>query len=344
MKAEINEIANLFLKERGRSFLSFEQIGSGLIHSTFLVEDLKGEKYILQNINTTVFTSIDSLRGNLLTLNSFEENKTPSNTALNYLKHSGRIFLEDVHREIWRMYDFIPGLVYQTVQSINQATISANALARFHHDHIGIDLSSIESPIKDFTNFQCRIDKLTEALSKGNARRIIENTIFTEVLLAQMDCIDAFIKIEKTIPRRLIHGDPKISNFIFSEESLTIRAFIDLDTIMVGTVLYDFGDMIRSFTNKSAETDSLTTNVFNSELYDAILSSYLEAGQFFLSKEEVGLLPVGALAVCLIQAIRFYTDYLNGDVYYQIKNKDDNLIRAKNQFQLYLELKDYLDS
>ena len=321
MKAKINEIANLFLKERGRSFLSFEQIGSGLIHSTFLVEDLKGEKYILQNINTTVFTSIDSLRGNLLTLNLFEENKTPSNTALNYLKHSGRIFLEDVHREIWRMYDFIPGLVYQTVQSINQATISANALARFHHDHIGIDLSSIESPIKDFTNFQCRIDKLTEALSKGNARRIIENTIFTEVLLAQMDCIDAFIKIEKTIPRRLIHGDPKISNFIFSEESLTIRAFIDLDTIMVGTVLYDFGDMIRSFTNKSAE-----------------------AGQFFLNKEEVGLLPVGALAVCLIQAIRFYTDYLNGDVYYQIKNKDDNLIRAKNQFQLYLELKDYLDS
>ena len=101
---------------------------------------------------------------------------------------------------------------------------------------------------------------------------------------------------------------------------------------------------IRSFTNKSAETDSLTTNVFNSELYDAILSSYLEAGQFFLSKEEVGLLPVGALAVCLIQAIRFYTDYLNGDAYYQIKNKDDNLIRAKNQFQLYLELKDYLDS
>jgi Ser/Thr protein kinase RdoA (MazF antagonist) len=150
--------------------------------------------------------------------------------------------------------------------------------------------------------------------------------------------IKQYIKIENRVPTRLIHGDPKISNFIFTKDEKRVQSIIDLDTVGKGSVLYDFGDMVRSFTNRYNEDEQVKESVLDQEVLIAIYNGYLSSSNSFLTKLELNSLELAGRTVCLVQAIRFYTDYILGDIYYTVKSETENLIRAKNQFQLFKEL------
>ena len=140
----------------------------------------------------------------------------------------------------------------------------------------------------------------------------------------------------------MIHGDPKVSNFLFDEKTSKVNALIDVDTLMPGSILYDFGDMVRSFANLLREEDVSKTKRFSSVIYEAMLKGYLNKGHERLTQREVEGLPLSVLAVSLIQGIRFLTDYINNDEYYQVDYKHQNLHRCVNQLCFYREAKEYL--
>ena len=129
---------------------------------------------------------------------------------------------------------------------------------------------------------------------------------------------------------------------MFDEKTSKVNALIDVDTIMPGTILYDFGDMVRSFANPQEEDNISDVRRFSTSIYECLLKGYSTIGKDFLSSEELEQLPFSVLVVSLIQGIRFLTDYMNHDIYYQVHHAEHNLHRAINQLRFYKESKTYL--
>ena len=146
-----------------------------------------------------------------------------------------------------------------------------------------------------------------------------------------------------SLPIRVIHADPKISNIRFDKENKAI-AVIDLDTMMNGTILYDFGDMIRSYTNNAEEDNGWVKDHFNAENYVAVKEGFLFYLKDTLTPIELENLDYAAQLIIYIQAIRFLTDFLNDDIYYSTKYKLQNLDRTKNQINLLKGLLVFLKS
>ncbi|WP_449397500.1 phosphotransferase [Chryseobacterium wanjuense] len=144
------------------------------------------------------------------------------------------------------------------------------------------------------------------------------------------------------LPSRIIHADAKISNILFNKEYHPI-AVIDLDTVMISSILYDFGTMIQSYTNNTEEDDGKAENNFNPEIYTAVKKGFLFYLNEKLTPEELENLDYAAQVAIYIQAIRFLTDYLDGSKYYSIKYPEHNLDRTKNQIELLKGLREYLE-
>lgn len=330
-------IATIFLRTIDRFPIEYASIGSGLIHNTFLVKDAKSEHYILQQINTDVFKDPKILAHNLNILDqAFAHNHVEVNTP-KYLRVKDTFIIYE-KGAYWRMYYYMDGVVFNTSGNTFIAGIAAKALGSFHSYGKDIALKSFQESIPDFTNFEDRIIQLNEAAKIGIPLRMNSSKDFYFELVKHLHLIEEYIKIEKNVPSRLIHGDPKISNFIFTKNEKRVQSIIDLDTVGKGSVLYDFGDMVRSFANRCNENEKIKENLLDQEVLVALHKGYLSSSNSFLTKLELNSLELASRVVCLVQAIRFYTDYLLGDNYYKVKSESDNLIRAKNQFQLFKEL------
>ena len=137
------------------------------------------------------------------------------------------------------------------------------------------------------------------------------------------------------MPVRVVHNDTKLSNILFNDSSIKARAVIDLDTVMPGTVLSDFGDMFRSYTASGPEDANRTEGLFSRpEIFEEILRGYMEGSRGILIREEKENLLTGSMAIIYMQAMRFLTDHLAGDVYYRIEYPGQNLVRTENQLSL----------
>jgi thiamine kinase-like enzyme len=150
--------------------------------------------------------------------------------------------------------------------------------------------------------------------------------------------LNDYLNVEKKLPKRVIHGDTKVSNFLFHKNTGLPIALIDYDTLMIGTIIYDFGDMIRSFTNLKSEDENSKGMYFSYSTYQVIKKGYLESVLGQIKEEEKNHLDLGAKAVVFVQGLRFLTDYLNGNVYYKTIDSKHNLRRAHNQLYLFLEM------
>lgn len=334
------QIASLFLNTIGASVKTIEKVNNGLINATFKVDDEKNNSYILQKINSIVFKNPFDLSHNLLILKDCSELQNIKLTTPTYLSFENKLIIE-YDSTFWRMYHYIPGLVHTKSKNNTMSRSAAMALGRFHKLSEHVSISSFKNPIENFTNFQFRVSNFRRALQEGVQSRLIETRNFHSELTNHLNIIEEYCSIEEKVPMRLIHGDPKISNFIFDDSGENILAIIDLDTLGKGSILYDFGDMVRSFSNQYDEYESCNKmkNVLNKDILQSIVEGYIFSTSDFLTNLERNSLLLSAKAVCLVQCIRFYTDYLMGDVYYETNDYDDNLFRAKNQYQLFCELK-----
>jgi len=339
---ELIHVISNFLPKANSKNIEIIPVNSGLINSTYKVE-FKKSAFILQKVNQFVFKDPNLIQENYNQIVKQLSVSTYSKKQLEFLKSNSNLELVQYNNTFWRMSKFIKGKTYTVCKSLEMASTAAKSLAEFHVSLKELDYKRINEPIKDFCNFNNRLRQYRESTVHGDSHRLKNTQNFIREIESNLKYIHDYIKIEKDIKKRIIHGDPKVSNFLFDDQTNKVIAIIDIDTIMPGSILFDFGDMVRSFANKSHEDSEIKDLIFNPDIYNALKEGYLSEANDFLSPIEKESLDLSALVVALIQCIRFLTDYYNLDVYYHVKESEHNLKRAINQFSFFNELKVYLN-
>lgn len=341
---ELDHIIRKFIDTQN---YSVSPITNGLINSTYLVKNNdNNSKYILQNINTKVFKHPQIIVDNHLKINRLLTAKHYDFKIIKPIASISNEFLvKDPHQQMWRMLDFVENsITFLKVPSAKIAYEAAKTFSIFLNTINMEPLPEIGYSLPGFINFEKRISDYKKAMEVASAD--LKENAANEIQYINdfLSLSEKWIRLQHNnlLPKRIIHADPKISNILFHEEHYPL-AVIDLDTVMISTILYDFGDMIRSYTNTANEDEAVTANNFNSEIFKAVKEGFLFHLQEKLTPEEYENLDYAAQVVIYIQALRFLTDYLNGNVYYSITYPEHNLDRTKNQLQLLKGLRKYLD-
>ncbi|RXM51768.1 MULTISPECIES: phosphotransferase enzyme family protein [unclassified Chryseobacterium] len=341
---ELNDIVVQFI---GTENYSLSPITDGLINTTYLLEDLdQQKKFILQKINHHIFRQPEVIVNNHLMINELLRSNDYQFQIIEPVPSlNNTLLVKDANDEPWRMLSFVENsITFLTAPSLQTAFEAAKTFSYFLSIVNTEKLPAIEDTLPNFLNFEKRIVDYKKALEnaaphlKENAKAEIE---ITNQLISLPD---QWIEMEKTnqIPKRIIHADVKISNILFDQNHKPL-AVIDLDTMMISTILYDFVTMIQSYTNKTNEDDGSAKDNFNPEMYKAVKEGFLFYLKEKLTPEESAHLDYAAQVAIYIQEVRFLTDYLNGSTYYSIKYPEHNLDRTKNQLELLKGLRAYLD-
>lgn len=322
--------------------LSIRPIENGLINSTYLVETPES-KYILQKINIHIFKNPRGIQNNHLKINEVLEKSDYSRNTVKIIPTLSHNLLFEKDGEAWRMLQYVENSVTFLKPSSTQIAFEAAKCLSEFYKIINQNPIILEETLPDFINFKKRIaDFQTSLIQKTERKKTAEKEI--NFILKHLSLPDRWMELhhQKSLPKRAIHADPKISNILFNIENKAI-AVIDLDTMMNGTILYDFGDMIRSYTNKSDEDEGSVSDNFNAENYVAVKDGFLFYLKDQLTKVELQNLDYAAQLIIYIQAVRFLTDYLNHDIYYAVKYDLQNLDRTKNQINLLQGLGAFLN-
>ncbi|WP_312992769.1 phosphotransferase enzyme family protein [Chryseobacterium flavum] len=330
----------------GTDHYNLTPVTDGLINTTYLLEDKdQGKKFILQKINHHVFRQPEVIVNNHLMINEILRSGNYQFQIIEPIPSlTHKILIEDADGHPWRMLNFIENSVtFLTAPSLQTAFEAAKTFGYFLNTVNTDKLPVIKDPIPDFLNFEKRIADYKSSLK--NAAAHLKENAKTEIEITNqfLSLPEQWIGMEKNnlIPKRIIHADVKISNILFDQNHNPL-AVIDLDTVMMSTVLYDFGTMIQSYTNTTHEDDGNARNNFNPEMYATVKEGFLFHLKEKLTPEESGNLDYAAQVAIYIQELRFLTDYLNGSIYYSTKYPEHNLDRTKNQLELLKGLREYL--
>ncbi len=353
---DIEKISKLFSLKG--DFTGYEKCSNGHINSTYMLifeENGKVKKYVLQMINTVVFKDPHKLMSNIVRVTSHirkknEENNIPwaDRGTLTFIPCTdGKYYYTDENNNCWRVYEYI-GDVY-TCNSIDSAEVFENAgvaFGEFQNILADFDGASLYETIENFHNTVSRFSDFKKAVDDNLSGRL--DTVKDEVEFALAREADTHILVdmiaEGKLPLRVTHNDTKLNNILFDNVSDKGICIIDLDTVMPGLSLYDFGDSIRFGANTAAEDEKDISKVSLSlELYEAYVKGYLSSAKNALTDLEKELLPFGAKIMTYECGIRFLMDYLNGDVYFHTEYPEHNLVRARTQFALVADMEKKMD-
>lgn len=320
--------------------VTIEPIQGGLINATFKVQiqdDHKREKYILQQVNTEIFQNPKAIHSNISLVSSYLKAQNYPYPVLE-LCTTLEGECETVYDSgTWRLFKQIDSsFTINVVQNSKQAFAVGAFFGQFYTYLNGIEVNQIQAVLPHFLDTKSRIDAFQLALETASSERLKEAHEQVEWIVKNQDLPQKWIRLQeqKELPIRLIHADPKISNVLFDNVTHQPKAIIDWDTLMLGTILYDYGDMIRSYTNTKLEDDPNPEGVFNTDIYHALTDGFLSEARSFLNDLELKYLVYAPQVIVYIQALRFLTDYLNGDIYYHCNYPEQNLNRTKNQINL----------
>ncbi len=337
----IREIFNQF-KTSG-SWESSAEFGSGHIHKTWLIRTAEEDQpdYILQKINHNVFPPVAEMMENIrkVTGHIIEKIRPGTNrTVLEIIETTrGSTFYNDTLGDYWRMYYRIePGISYDTVPNNKVAGEAGKAFGQFIGDLRDMPVDEIFPVIPGFNSMELRYNQFINALEQDPLNRAAEVKKEIDYVYDRIENMMTICLLEKEgkIPVRITHNDTKLNNVLFSNDDKAV-AVIDLDTVMPGLVLYDFGDTIRTAASTGAEDEAdLSAISFSIEVLKAYSEGFLEKTAPFLNRAEIEYLALSAQYMTFIMGLRFLTDYIAGDVYYLIKYPDQNLRRCRAQFRL----------
>ncbi len=320
--------------------------GNGHINDTYLVTS--GD-YILQRINTGIFKNPKELMDNIDHVTSFLREKivaeggNPERETLTIIPtKDGEKYYRADEENVFRMYKFIDHTKSiegsNALEDLYEAGVGYGHFQRMLAD---FPIDKLYETIPDFHNTPKRVEALKEAIKNdaaGRAAGVQDEIRFALENAAWADTVTAGIE-KGTIPLRVTHNDTKINNILFDETTGKAVCVIDLDTIMPGSMLYDFGDALRMGGSTAAEDETDLEKVwFNIECYQAFAKGYLSEMKEFLTPSELELLPFAVKLMTYECGIRFLTDYLNGDTYFKIHRPNHNLDRARNQFKLVADI------
>jgi Ser/Thr protein kinase RdoA (MazF antagonist) len=331
-------------------FCAGKAFGSGHINDTYLLQfqtrtDIR--RFILQRINTRIFKQPEKLMENILRVTRHQlkkmQDRGEEDTERKYLRFfpakNGEYFHRDGGGNYWRVCQFIERAhTCDTVESAEQAFLTAASFARFQKTLV--DLSGdqrLHETIPDFHHTASRFADFKRAVELDAVQRAVSCKEETDFVLQRKDIPPVLIELMKQnkVSEKITHNDTKISNIMLDDATNKAICIIDLDTVMPGSPLYDFGDMVRSSSCTAAEDEKDPNKVaINTHLFEAVASGYLSEAKDFLNSVEIDHLVFSGKLIAFEQGIRFLTDYLNGDIYYKIKYPEHNIVRARNQFKL----------
>ncbi len=324
--------------------LSINKLKEGHINENFLLETSASRKYVLRKINGKVFKNTDAICFNAMIVSShILENlekfniKNPEREVLTFVPTNDDEICFFQENNVWQVTKYIENtIVYDSVSHPSIAYSGAKIFGKFQKILNEIDASFLSSPIENFHNLTYRIAQYYQALEEDKAGRAGEILPEAELIEAHSLLTDRYDEIIfEGLPVRVTHNDTKITNVLFDAVTKQALCVIDYDTIMPSNILCDFGDMVRSYTNSAAEDETDLSKVsFRIEYFKELAKGYLEELKDELNPMEIMNLVFGAEMTIYEQAIRFLTDYLNGDEYYRIKYPEHNLVRARNQLAL----------
>lgn len=322
------------------SDFAVKRLTSGHINKTYLVTN-GGKKFILQKVNTNVFKNLTDVMQNIKAVSEHLIKKEYPHEILNPIDFNNGRTLYDKH---WRLFPFFKETqTFEQAESTEQVFEAAKFISEFYDYLQDLEVDKIKDSIPGFIDFEQRYKNFKLSLKNASKERLDKAADQIRAITDQVDILNNWRSLLPKFPNRVIHADPKISNFLFDSEAKNeIKALIDWDTFMQGPILYDFGDMVRSYTNLKAEDDpELKGPNFSKDNYKALKDGFLYHLKDGLEPVELDNLGLAGRIVIYIQAIRFLTDYLNDDVYYAVHHKEQNLERTKNQLNLLKGLRAY---
>lgn len=324
-------------------------ITNGHINDTYITDFKTSNgtvfRYLLQRINTAVFKKPDELMQNIIGVTEHLKKKIRDaggdetrETLTVFCTDEGECFYTASDGSCWRLYNFVDNtFAINELTNANDFRNAALSFGNFQKQLADYPAESLYETIPNFHNTPSRLNDLKTAVKKDAVGR--KNTVEKEIAFAlshEKDCGIVTDLLEKgEIPLRVTHNDTKLNNVLFDNESKKGICVVDLDTVMPGSSLYDFGDSIRSGANTGAEDDKDLAKVsLNLEYFKAYVDGYLESAGESLTDKEIELLPFSAGLMTLECGVRFLEDYLNGDTYFKTDYPEHNLVRARSQFKL----------
>jgi hypothetical protein len=324
--------------------VTYQEYGHGHVNETYLVVTDTGAKFILQKLNKSVFKDPVSLMNNIFNVTNHLKQRVKSKREVLSIVPTltGNIYEVDENKEYWRVYDFVPdSICLEKAESLNDFYQSALAFGRFQDLLSDFPVDTLVETIPGFHDTVLRYEAFKNAVSQdvcGRAKHVQREIDFA---LSHEGSASVFIDLlkENKIPLRVTHNDTKLNNVLFDKKTRTGLCVVDLDTVMPGLVMNDFGDAIRFGASTASEDEKDLSKVhLDIELYAAFTKGFIEACGKNISQLEIDLLPTGAKIMTLECGVRFLTDYLSGDTYFKIHYSDQNLDRCRTQFKLVSDM------
>jgi N-acetylhexosamine 1-kinase len=324
--------------------VSCEPYGDGHIGVTRLVKTTKKD-YILQKINRFVFPNVQNLMENIERVTEFLQAQGVETLELVPLKTGGNLLYQD--GEYFRVYIFIMNTVYyQRIESEKIFRNAGKAFGEFQNQLASFDASLLHETIARFHDTPKRFRDFELALKENASGRADTCRPEIDFVLSQKDNLDKVVKglASGEIPLRVTHNDTKLNNILMDAKTGEARAIIDLDTVMPGSMLYDFGDSIRFGASTAVEDEKDLSKVhFSVPLFKAYAEGFYGAVRDSITPAEKELLPYSGYLMMMECGMRFLADYIAGDVYFSTAYPEHNLVRCRTQFRLAQETAEHFD-
>ncbi len=347
----LNEALDAF--EFGAPVVGAMRYGRGHINDTFCVhtqpEDDDCRCFILQRMSSAAFKHPDQLMANIISVTEYLGQKIlaaggdRSREAMEVIRpRDGGAYFTDSQGGAWRAYPFVEGTYcYQSAETPELFSASGRAFGRFQRMLDGFPAGTLYETIPHFHDTEDRLARLKAAVAADRLGRVKDCGPELEFVKAREgDCSVALNAMRAgELPVRVTHNDTKLNNVLIDKKSGEGLCVIDLDTVMPGLAIFDFGDSIRFGANHCAEDERDLSRVsLDLDLFSSYTAAFLEGTGGSLTPREIEYLPWGAKLMTLECGIRFLTDYLDGDTYFHISRPGQNLDRARTQFKLVSDM------
>lgn len=344
-KNRLKEIVFQFIAPEGN--VEIKPLGKGHINDSYKVDAGENE-YVLQRVNHHIFKNVPELQNNIQRVTTHIRGKLEEQGVADIDRrvltlvstNEGALYYKEPTGDYWRMMIFIKESKSYDEISPELAYRAGKAFGDFQSMLADLPGEPLFETIPNFHNMESRLADFREAVKANKAGRLEEVAELVQEIedRAEDMCKAERLHREGKLPKRINHCDTKVNNILFDEKD-RVLCVVDLDTVMPGYVLSDFGDFIRTGANTGAEDDQNLDNVgVDLDIFKAYAKGYLENAASFLTDIEVENLAFGAKLLTYMQTVRFFTDYIDGDTYYKISYPEHNLVRTKAQFKLLQSL------
>ncbi len=316
--------------------VNIDTYGDGHINDTYLIET-KEKKYIIQRINNNVFKKPSKLMKNFYLITKWLEDKDKDYKGIKLIKtKKGKMYLKD-NKKYFRCYEYIENCdCYEEISDLNVVYEMGKALGHFNKTLEDFPTKKLYDVIPDFHNSKQRFKAFKKTVVKDHNK--LKNKVYKEIYFVYkrkkyFDIIDNELK-NNNLRIMPIHNDPKMNNILIDKNTKKHLCLIDLDTVMPGTILYDFGDAIRSIVLNCKEDEENLDNVsIDVKKFESFTKGFYEAIGNSITSKEKELLVESSIIITLECGMRFLTDYLNGNIYFKIDDEEQNLRRARVAFK-----------